>query len=334
MGKSKLNKQQYHGQRICKARQWLTTYTGTPKKIVKHYRERFQLDINTAIRDLQEIGVEFTQEYLDAVKQSERARIQQKHQKDSEKRQKEFNELYADSDDIFAFIAGYTAGGAPYGTTWEELGIEPYASSAEIETAYDNVGYGHIENQFEDFYEEEDYLAITDRLLMRCMEENDFDDYLKVLKDIMPKAMQKGEMKNYFIQGARESYKDMFQPHQLSVGIWTRDNFEFCGYCMLKHIDTSTPEIGIDLRKKYRRKHIGLESLTELLIFAKENYEVDHFIYEVDIENVASQKLAEHLGGERKEIKNTLPENIIKQMNEVMEQDNTDSFKHYEYWIF
>lgn len=26
-----------------------------------------------------------------------------------------------DSDDQFAFIAGYTEGGFPYGTTWEEL---------------------------------------------------------------------------------------------------------------------------------------------------------------------------------------------------------------------
>jgi len=27
--------------------------------------------------------------------------------------------------DTFAFIAGYTPGGFPYGTTWEELGIDP-----------------------------------------------------------------------------------------------------------------------------------------------------------------------------------------------------------------
>lgn len=28
-------------------------------------------------------------------------------------------------DDTFSFIAGYTAGGAPYGVTWEEVGIDP-----------------------------------------------------------------------------------------------------------------------------------------------------------------------------------------------------------------
>ena len=27
-------------------------------------------------------------------------------------------------DEYFAYIAGYTSGGAPYGLTWEELGID------------------------------------------------------------------------------------------------------------------------------------------------------------------------------------------------------------------
>lgn len=57
---------------------------------------------------------------------------------------------------------------------------------------------------------------------------------------------------------------------------------------ILKNIDTNTPEIGIDLRKQYRRKHIGYDALTELIAFARDNYEVKHFIYVVDTENIAS----------------------------------------------
>ena len=29
-------------------------------------------------------------------------------------------------DDRFFFIAGYTSGGAPYGVTWEEMGLKPW----------------------------------------------------------------------------------------------------------------------------------------------------------------------------------------------------------------
>lgn len=31
-----------------------------------------------------------------------------------------------EQDDTFFFIAGYTSGGAPYGLTWEEMGLEPW----------------------------------------------------------------------------------------------------------------------------------------------------------------------------------------------------------------
>lgn len=33
--------------------------------------------------------------------------------------------MYVDYDENFSYIAGFTEGGAPYGTTWEETGIDP-----------------------------------------------------------------------------------------------------------------------------------------------------------------------------------------------------------------
>lgn len=34
-------------------------------------------------------------------------------------------------DDTFHYIAGYTSGGAPYGVTWEEMGLEPWQELEE-----------------------------------------------------------------------------------------------------------------------------------------------------------------------------------------------------------
>ena len=34
-------------------------------------------------------------------------------------------------DDTFFYIAGYTSGGAPYGVTWEEVGLEPWQDLEE-----------------------------------------------------------------------------------------------------------------------------------------------------------------------------------------------------------
>ena len=39
------------------------------------------------------------------------------------KKQEDYEENLFGSDEIFAFIAGYTSGGAPYGITWEEMEV-------------------------------------------------------------------------------------------------------------------------------------------------------------------------------------------------------------------
>jgi hypothetical protein len=36
-------------------------------------------------------------------------------------------------DDRFFFIAGYTSGGAPYGVTWEKMGLKPWEDLEENE---------------------------------------------------------------------------------------------------------------------------------------------------------------------------------------------------------
>lgn len=105
--------------------------------MVRNYRKRFHVDINTAVSDLRAIGVEFTQEYLEAVKRNEKERILQKHIKKEQAMMKEKTFSYEESDGRFAFIAGYTGGGAPYGTTWEELGLEPYTLYEELAEPYD-----------------------------------------------------------------------------------------------------------------------------------------------------------------------------------------------------
>ncbi len=47
-----------------------------------------------------------------------------RRKKKNKKAENTYSDLYSDMDGTFAFIAGYTPGGAPYGVTWEEVGID------------------------------------------------------------------------------------------------------------------------------------------------------------------------------------------------------------------
>lgn len=92
--------------RLRKGQQWLLTHTGSPKKMNKHYRERFHVDAVTAAKDLQELGVNYTQEQLDQIKQVEEQRLRQQRMERKEKERERLAELYEDCDDRFVFIAG------------------------------------------------------------------------------------------------------------------------------------------------------------------------------------------------------------------------------------
>ena len=100
------------------------------EKREKSYEERI-------LRDLQN-GI--TLETLMAKKhkktpEEKAAFVKQKKQQRRAKRKKETRDNLAKEeilqDDRFFFIAGYTSGGAPYGVTWEEMGLKPWEDLEE-----------------------------------------------------------------------------------------------------------------------------------------------------------------------------------------------------------
>jgi hypothetical protein len=101
-------------QRLEAARLWLQSYAGT--KVVRDYRRYFGVDFPTAIKELEILGVSISADYKAAVLKTIAEQAATREQKKAEKLARE----NPDQDDTFAFIAGYTSGGAPYGITWEE----------------------------------------------------------------------------------------------------------------------------------------------------------------------------------------------------------------------
>ena len=68
--KKKLTKAERKEARLRKGKQWLLTYTGSPKKMNKHYRERFHVDAVTAAKDLQELDAAVLRAFIDRIEVS------------------------------------------------------------------------------------------------------------------------------------------------------------------------------------------------------------------------------------------------------------------------
>jgi len=103
--------------RLQSAKHWIPTYEG--KNIVRGYRKHYGVSLLCAATELKMLEIEVSDKYIEDLKRNE------ENKRNSKKEQRIFDK-YPDSDDNFYYIAGYTSGGAPFGVTWEDMGMNPF----------------------------------------------------------------------------------------------------------------------------------------------------------------------------------------------------------------
>jgi len=103
-----------------RATQWVETYPGN--NLVRGYKRWFGVDELTAVIELRELGVNLPAGLEADLRR--KAAGQAGSRNNRARRKQEVEELDTEfdsvSDGTFAFIAGYTSGGVPYGTRWED----------------------------------------------------------------------------------------------------------------------------------------------------------------------------------------------------------------------
>jgi hypothetical protein len=104
--------------RLQSARSWLEKYEG--KNVVRGYRKRFGVDLACAYKELQILGLQFDPSVVAARLKSAAADAAARRRKRIERaeRTSPYGEMYVDYNETFAYIAGRTSGGVPFGITW------------------------------------------------------------------------------------------------------------------------------------------------------------------------------------------------------------------------
>jgi hypothetical protein len=116
------NKLKGRERRLAKGPDWALTHRGKPSNMLKKYRKYFGVDWECAIFELTALGVKFDATYLARLRETISRDFQgeKKHAPISRLEFDAYHGIEPDSEENFAYIAGYTSGGAPYGLTWEE----------------------------------------------------------------------------------------------------------------------------------------------------------------------------------------------------------------------
>jgi len=113
--------------RLQSSKEWIKNYTG--KNIIKGYANWYATDWICAMVELRMNGVEISEEEIKIRKSVESRLLNRKLRKErrEQKRQTHSNALIDPfSNDQFAYIAGYTSNGVPFGITHEEMDEFPF----------------------------------------------------------------------------------------------------------------------------------------------------------------------------------------------------------------
>ena len=102
--------------RLQSGRHWLKSFSG--KRVVPSYARWFGVDLMCAAKELQVLGVHFSPEYLEALRCTAAGRPRHRREVANEAKTAGVEPMW---DQEFAYVAGYTEAGLPFGVTWEEI---------------------------------------------------------------------------------------------------------------------------------------------------------------------------------------------------------------------
>jgi hypothetical protein len=105
--------------RLQSAKSWLKDYDGN--NVVKSYSKWFAVDPVCAMKELELLGHRFTEKEKMNIKKRQEERIRQKQLLKERRLKKKKEREWEEFDEGFGFIEDFTAGGVPFGLTYDEL---------------------------------------------------------------------------------------------------------------------------------------------------------------------------------------------------------------------
>jgi hypothetical protein len=102
--------------RLQSGHHWLRSFSG--KRVVPSYARWFGVDLMCAAKELQILGLHLPPDYLEALRRTATGRPRHRRNVAKEAKAVDVEPLW---NQEFAYIAGYTEAGLPFGISWEDV---------------------------------------------------------------------------------------------------------------------------------------------------------------------------------------------------------------------
>lgn len=146
--------------------------------------------------------------------------------------------------------------------------------------------------------------ANTDRLVLKRVNEQDRDDYLRVNAFM---GVSLGDDRKKFEDACWEKVRN---GPDIMFSIFEKATGNYIGNCQYILGNSDVIELGITLDDAFQHKGYGYEVSSTLVETALNRTQVPYVVWRTRRMNVVSQRLAEHLGGVLIEIKPAFGSNV------------------------
>lgn len=164
----------------------------------------------------------------------------------------------------------------------------------------------------------------TERLVVRTFDENDFEQFSRLLDLYGGWQMQKPRAKEFF-DWHLSNYKKMdIITGTICLGVFEKETGDILGQVAAQeHDDLNEPEFGYGILPRARGKGYAKEAAKGTLGWLEEKYDIPYIIGTVAIDNIPSQKVLEYCGFQ-----------LINEQNLLIHITNErHDFKYYRYYF-
>lgn len=149
----------------------------------------------------------------------------------------------------------------------------------------------------------------NDIFYLRKMIEADYKNFLEVANEEAGVSCNSDEK-------FEAVFLEAYQQNATVMSIIDRDNQNYIGYVIIKHTNTSTPEIGISIRPQYQSQGIGTEAMkTAANLYAQSNA-VDYYLIRVKSYNASSRRMIEKMGAKRLKDEGDVMLDVVKRFTQ------------------
>lgn len=162
-----------------------------------------------------------------------------------------------------------------------------------------------------------DIIAITERLILRLMDEGDKENIFKLAME-SPLLSNLPRDESYMDLYRKASWEEVSTPNTFNVLMFLKEDNSFVGKVCMQFIDKPLPELGIDILSSFRNKGYGPEAIIAFCNWYSENKGLPKVKVRISKENSHSVYVFEKLGAEFQDSTSYISENSIDMIRQML----------------